>query len=109
MGIGNRHQVQIVPYTDTQGAAGNWTGGTEGAPVDVWAEVQNPSGFRAYQNGQTQIGQTKDFFIRFRFDQFPNANWRIVYDGRRWTVSEIRKQDEKKFYYRLTASSKSNV
>lgn len=107
MGIGLRKQVQIVPYTTTQGADGQNVE-TEGTKVGVWAEISNPSGFRAYQNGQTQLGETKDFLIRYRFDRFPNCNWRLIYDGRRWTVSEIRKIDEKKFYYRLTATSKSD-
>ena len=108
MGVGVRKQVQIIPYTSAQSASGSWDE-SAGTPIGVWAEVQNPSGFRSYANGQTQLGSTKDFFIRYRFDKFPNADWRIVYDGKRWTVTEVRKQQEKKFYYRLTATAKSDV
>ena len=108
MSIGQRHQVQIEPYTNAKGSAGQNIE-TAGTPIGVWAEVQNPSGFRAYQNGQTQLGSTKDFFIRYRFDKFPDADWRLIYDGKRWTVTEIRKQEEKRFYYRLTATAKSDV
>lgn len=107
MAIGNRKQVRITPYTSAQNAAGSSVE-TAGTPIDIWAEVSNPSGFRAYQNGQTQLGETKDFLIRYRFDQFPNCNWRLIYDGRNWAVSGIRKVDEKKFYYRVTATSKSD-
>lgn len=108
MGIGLRKQVQIIPVTSEKNESGSWVE-TEGTKAGVWAEVTDPSGFRAYQNGQTQLGETKNFLIRYRFDRFPNCDWRLVYDGRRWTVSEIRKVDEKRFYYRLTATSKSNV
>ncbi len=108
MGIGQRKQIQIIPVIATKAAAGNWIS-TEQDAVGVWAEVTDPSGFRTYQNGQTQLGETKNFLIRYRFDRFPNCDWKLIYDSRRWTVSEIRKMDEKRFYYRLTATSKSNV
>lgn len=108
MGIGLRKQVQIIPHASTADAAGSWKT-AEGSPLGVWAEVTDPSGFRVYQGGQTQLGETKNFLIRFRFDRYPNADWTLIYDGRKWVVSEIRKMNEKNFYYRLTATSKSNV
>lgn len=107
MGIGSRKQVQIVPYTSTPNAFGSHVE-SEGTRQGVWAEISNPSGFREYAMGQSRLGETKDFLIRYRFDRFPNVNWRLIYDGRKWTVSEIRRIDEKKFYYRLTATSKSD-
>lgn len=108
MGIGNRKMIQLVQYTSAQSTAGNWEE-TRGEPRNLWAEISNPSGFRAYQNGQTQLGETKDFLIRFRFDLHPNCNWKVIYSGRSWTISEIRQIDEKQFYYRLTGTSKSDV
>lgn len=108
MGIGQRKQVQIIPNASTADAGGAWKT-TPGSPLGVWAEVTDPSGTRSYQGGQTQLGVTKNFLIRFRFDRYPNADWKLIYDGRKWTVSEIRKIDEKPFYYRLTATSESNV
>ena len=107
MGIGQRKQVQLIQYTADKNIAGAWIE-VAGTPRNLWAEISNPSGFRAYQNGQTQLGETKDFLIRFRFDLFPNCNWKIVYGGRRWTISENRAIAEKQFYYRLTATSKSD-
>lgn len=107
MGIGVRKQIKIVPYTSAANAEGRNIE-AEGTRVHLWAEVTNPSGFREYANGQSALGETKDFLVRYRFDMFPNVNWRLLYDGRRWTVTEVRRLDEKKFYYRLTASSKSD-
>jgi SPP1 family predicted phage head-tail adaptor len=107
MGIGQMRQVSIIPLTHSKSDSGAWQK-TEGTPYRVWAEVTDPSGFNVYQNGQTQLGQTKTFTIRFRFDRTPDCDWRLIYDGRRWTVTEIRRVDEKKFYYRLTATSKSD-
>lgn len=108
MGIGQRRQVKIIPYTNSRATTGQNIE-TAGTAIRVWAEVENPSGSRAYQNGQTQMGSTRDFTIRYRFDKSPDSNWKLVYDGRTWTISEIRKVDEKKFYYRLTATAKDNV
>lgn len=108
MGIGNRKMIQLVQYTADKNIAGSWVE-TKESPRNIWAEVSNPSGFRAYQNGQTQLGETKDFLIRFRFDLHPNCNWKIIYAGRQWTISENRAIAEKQFYYRLTGTSKADV
>lgn len=107
MGIGKMIPVVIKPYTSAKAAGGEWVE-TTGTDIQAWAEISNPSGFRAYMSGQTQLGETKDFLIRYRFDNTPGVNWRIVYDNRNWAVSEIRRIDEKKFYYRLTATSKGH-
>lgn len=105
MGIGNRKQVRIIPYTSAKNASGSFVE-TAGTGVNVWATVDSPSGFRAYQNGQTQLGNTRTFMVRFKFDMFPDANWRLMYEGKLWTVTEIRKINEKKFYYLITATTK---
>lgn len=108
MGIGNRKQVQLVPITSTQNASGAWIT-SEGVKIGVWAEVSDPSGSRGYDKGQTQIGSNKNFLIRFKFDLFPNCDWKIRYDGKDWTISEKRKVDEKRFYWRIAANAKSDV
>lgn len=108
MGIGERKQVNLVQLLSSKAANGNWVT-TEGIRFSSWAEITNPSGFRDYQNGQTQLGTTKRFKIRFRFDQFPNCDWKINYDGRDWTISEKQKLDEKRFYWLITATSKADV
>lgn len=108
MGIGQRKQVQIRPYTSTKGAAGQNVE-TDGTPVNVWAEVESPGGSRSYEHGQTKIGNTRDFIIGYRFDLFPGSSWRIMYDGKLWTVSSIEKVAERRFFYRLRAEAKGDV
>lgn len=109
MGIGARKQIQLVQVVSTKGEAGNWTDNVEGLRFGLWAEITNPSGFRDYQNGQTQLGQTKRFKVRFRFDKYPGADWKVKYDERTWTISDKQKLDEKRFYWLITAQSKSDV
>ncbi len=60
MGIGLRKQVQLVQILNPRDASGR-PQEVEGQKVGVWAEISNPSGFRDYQNGHTQLGETKKF------------------------------------------------
>jgi SPP1 family predicted phage head-tail adaptor len=108
MGIGQRRQIQLSQVLVTIDANGRNIE-SAGQVFNTWAEVTEPSGFRDYSNGQTQLGKTKRFLIRFRFDKYPNCEWKIKYAGVDWTISEIRKIDEKQFYWLLTGSSKSDV
>jgi len=108
MGIGQRKRITLSQVLVTQNSDGENIE-SEGAFFKAWAEVSNPSGFRDYINGQTQLGKTKTFLIRFRFDRYPNADWKIVYEGKQWTVSEISRVSEKNFYWQLTAVSKNDV
>jgi SPP1 family predicted phage head-tail adaptor len=108
MGIGLRHQVQLVQILVAQDTDGR-NKEQEGDKYGVWSEITQPSGFRDYQNGQTQMGNTKKFLIRFRFNKYPDCNWKIRYEGKDWTISNIQKQNEKRFYWSLTATAKSDV
>lgn len=108
MGIGKRVQVQLVQLLVAQDTDGR-NKEAEGDKFGVWAEVSNASGFRGYADGQTQMGSNKKFLIRFRFDKHPDCNWKIRYDGKDWTLSEIKKVDEKRFYWQMTGNAKSDV
>lgn len=105
MGIGTRKQIQLVQITPAKGAEGNWNSEVE-TNHNSWAEVTSVNQSRDYDHGQTNLGQTKRFKVRFRFDQFPGADWKVRYVGKEWTVSGIVMQDEKQFYWIITASAK---
>ena len=107
-GIGTRRQIQLVQILVGQDTDGQNIE-QEGDKFGVWAQVENPSGFRQYLNGQTQMGKTKDFKIRFRFNKYPGANWKIRYEGKDWTITSVNKLDEKRFYWNMTATSKSDA
>lgn len=110
MGIGQRVQVKLVPFSTNPQAGTGRVITTELPSIGLWAEVRNPSGFRDYSNGLTELGRTKIFTIRWRgFNQYPNQNWMLHYEGREWTVTSVLKVDEKRFYYDLTATSKRDV
>ncbi len=108
MGIGLRKQVQLVQILSTKDGSGRWQS-YEGEKFGVWAEVSNTSGFRQYEHGQTQLGSTKTFLVRFRFDKHPNCDWKVRYQGKDWTISEREQVNEKRFYWSIRAQSTSDV
>lgn len=108
MGIGARKPVQLVRTLITKDAEG-MNENTEQPPVNTWAEITNPSGSREYANNQSLLSQTKDFLIRYDFDNQPDVHWSIRYDGKDWTIQNRIAIDEKLFYWRITAQTKANV
>lgn len=106
--IGTRKQVQLVQILVGQDSDGQNIE-QEGDKFGRWAEITNPSGFRQYLNGQTQMGHTKDFKIRHNLNKYPGADWKIRYEGKDWTITSIQPLNEKRFYWLMTATSKSDV
>lgn len=105
MGIGQRQQIQLVHVPNDQAVAGNWVQQPK-ERYNTWAEVSNPSGFRDYLNGQTQLGLTKRFQVRFRFDLFPGADWKVKYQSKEYTVQSIERVNEKRFYWTIRGTAK---
>lgn len=109
MGIGQRHQIQLIRLQSTKTAAGNWGSPVEVETIDTWAEISDVSGGREFDQSKVKMDSVKRFLIRYRIDKYPNCDWRIRYQGQDWTVTDIRQTDEKRFYWQMTASSKSDV
>lgn len=105
MGIGERKQIKLVQIAPAKGAEGNWNSEVE-TSFNTWAEISNTNPFRDYQNGQVQLGESKRFKVRFRFDVYPGADWKVRYTGKDWTISGITRENEKSFYWIITASAK---
>ena len=103
-GIGALKQIQLVQITPAKGAEGNWNIETESS-FNTWAEITSVNQYRDYQNGQTALGQSKRFKVRFRFDQYPGADWMVRYANKEWVVSSVIKEDEKAFYWIITAQA----
>lgn len=104
MSIGTRRQIKLIQITPAKGSEGNWNSEVE-TSFNTWADITNVNQSRDYERGQVQLGESKRFKVRFRFDQYPGADWKVSYGGKDWTVSSVRKEDEKQFYWIITASS----
>jgi len=105
MGIGQSRQIQLIYVPSEQATTGQW----EQQPPEksnMWAEISDGPIFRDYLTGQTQLGNTKTFKVRFRFDKYPGADWQIKYLNKVWTVISVNHVENKQFYWTMRAMSK---
>jgi SPP1 family predicted phage head-tail adaptor len=90
-------QIRLERWTSVQDAFGNWTESVQ--KFNLFAEVTRKSGSRSSLNGQTRLNSIMEFRVRFRPDFNPTGNWRVVYDGNRYTVQEIIKEKEQRYWW----------
>ncbi len=112
MGIGQRQPIilsKIAVTIDSDGRNIEAQSDEPAGRYNAWAEITGTGGGRDSLGGQVSLSHTRDFLVRFRFDKFPNCEWKITYQGQSWTVSNIRKINEKHFYWQFTATRKSDV
>lgn len=93
-------QVRLEKWISTRDGDGNSVETV--TKYNCFAEVTKSSGGRSSLNGQTMLTDTIRFKVRFRPDFKPSGNWRIVYDGVRYTVQSIEKEKEERFYWIFT-------
>ncbi len=103
-GVGTRRQIKVVSIGGGKDGRGfNQT--DETLLFTGWAEVSNPTGYRDWQNGQPQIGNTKQFRVRNNRQLELDSKTRIIYDGKRYTVDSIIREKEKSFYWIIRATA----
>lgn len=73
--------------------------------ISVWANVKRIGGGRTTRNGQTVLENSIEFKVYFKPNVFPTGNWRVVYDGKKFTGQSIVKDEEKLFYWVITAKA----
>lgn len=71
---------------------------------NLWAEILTTNSSKGESGSRSKLVQTVQFRVRFRPDFKPTGNWRVVYDGKRYTVESIEKSESKRFYWVITAS-----
>lgn len=98
---GLSEQIRLEKWTSSKSNAGDFQESIQ--RYNLWAEVVSSGGARATQAGQTTINQTVTFRVRFRPDFKPTGNWRVVYEGKRYTVTALEKENNKRFYWLITA------
>lgn len=93
-------QIRLEKYTSTQNGSGDWVETV--TKYNCFADVTRLGGSRSSLNGSERLNQGYQFKVRFRPDFKPSGKWRVVYDGLRYTVSSIAKEDEERFYWIFT-------
>ena len=106
--IGNRKPFKLVDETPTL-----VDGEHEENSVTVyrgWGEFGKSTGsnysMRSVLNNQTQIDKFFEVRFRFRDDISVNANTKLIYNGNKYTVTGIRRDNEKRFYWILNVQAR---
>lgn len=105
--IGLRKQIKIIDVSPVQDGNGNMKP-NETVLFAGWAEVTNPSSSRSFFLGQDSMDHTKFFKIRNHQFLTANINTRLIYDGKKYAVSSIEKEDEKNFYWIVKATAQTD-
>jgi hypothetical protein len=97
--------IKLVKNVVTQEAGGNWGTPTE-TKYDLFAEILDAGhGFRTY-DAQTQLGMVRRFKVRFIYTLVPTGDWKIEFRGKKWTIILIEPDQERSFYWIITANHK---
>lgn len=94
--------IKLIKNVVAKEAGGNWGAPTE-QKFDLFADVLDAKGFRTYE-AQTALGQVQKFKTRFRFDMHPDADWKVEFRGKEWTIISIEQLDQ--FFWIITANHK---
>ena len=94
-------QIRLEKWVSTKDGSGDFKETV--TKYNLWAEVVTSSTSRGSVGGSTKLTQTVQFRVRFRPDFKPTGDWRVVHDGRRYTVTSIEKENQKRFYWLITA------
>lgn len=104
-GIGSMKPVKLVDETPTKSGA-NWLAGNV-TILNTWAEVKVKNATRVVQGNQVVLDKFFEFRFRYRGDIELNANVRLIYNGKKYAVQSLTREDEKNFYWKLLAEAKT--
>ena len=103
-GIGSRKQIKIIDVTPAKDSNG-YMKPNETVLFSGWAELSNPSGGRNFFNGKDSLDHSKFFKIRNHQAINADVNTRLLYQGKRFSVNSIEKDNEKNFYWIVRATA----
>lgn len=107
--IGNLKPIKLYQYTETIDANGDAVEEVANT-YKMWAEVTDQGGTRGQQLGRTAMSDSKEFRIYFR-GYLVTGNYKIVYFGQTYAITNVQRVQEKRFNYILTgfATFEANV
>lgn len=104
MSIGQLKRIQLVRVVSTKNA--NGTNQNTKTLYTYWAEVVQGSASRTYQNSQTQLGTSYQFRIRYNSSLNIDSSYSIVYEGKQFTITGAVRENNKNFYWLISAEAK---
>jgi SPP1 family predicted phage head-tail adaptor len=99
--IGNLKPIKLLKYTNTIDADGDATD-TVAVTYKMWAEISDEGGGRTQADGRTDMSDTKTFKVPFRGYNI-TPDYKIEYFGQTYSISSVKRIDEKRFYWEITA------
>lgn len=101
-------QIRIEKWGQVKDAYGNAIESVNVA-YNLFAEPIRTSGGRSDSNGQTKLNNSVRFKIRFRPDWKINSNWKLIYQGMRYSITDIRRIDERRFNWEIQCETPVTV
>lgn len=107
--IGNLKPIKLYQYTEAIDANGDAIEEVANT-YKMWAEVTDQGGTRGQALGRTAMSDSKEFRIYFR-GYLVTGNYKIVYFGQTYAITNVQRVQEKRFNYILTgfATFEANV
>jgi SPP1 family predicted phage head-tail adaptor len=96
--------IRLEKWKTVKDGNGNNTESIE-KKIDYWAIVSEASGDRSSLNGQTGLTNSVSFEIDYNPKFNPTGNWRVIFDGRRFTVHQVKKKNQDRFKLIITAEA----
>lgn len=104
-GIGSMRKIVLERWTQAKNATGSLED-TLTTRYPIYADIRDRGGSRSYEDYQTKLSSAKEIRIYYRDPFDITAQWKVVFDGRRYTVSDVQKVNEAKFNYLLLIDTK---
>ena len=100
--IGQFKMVKFYEYTNSKSLEGDNVE-TEVLRIKTYAEVTDTGGSRGDNRGQSNLSGGKTFKIRQNGNRTINADWKIKYFGKIYTITHIERINEKRLNWLINA------
>lgn len=99
--IGNLKPIKLIQYTQAIDNNGDAAESIQ-TVYKMWAEITDDGGSKSMEFGRTAMSDTKTFKINFR-NYLVTGDYKIQYFGQTYAVTSIKRIQEKRFNYEITA------
>lgn len=103
-GIGNMRMIKLQKRVVAKDANGSLVNSISSS-YKIWAEVGRDYGGREYSDSQTRLNARYTFKIYYNPDFVIDSNWKVIYDGKEFTVSSIERLNESRFNWIIKATA----
>lgn len=97
-----KKQIRLEHWISTKDSKGDFKESIS-VKYNLWAEVKSKGAGSFTSAGQISTGSTYEFTVNFRPDLYPSGDWKVVYQGERYSVESIERKDEDRFSWIITA------